>query len=319
MSKSSPRPLGDWPGEIRFLLAVFLVATVVLFVATVAAIGNEWAGPNEFLPGPERLRQRLAGPSESPPSQVEHLLTAADGPFNGHGTMRPAFTTRSRDWPLAIEGKDAEGIRTLSNEREGECLALLSWIRAGADRSAYESDSFPEPADFAGQPLSREWRSGRGTIRIRSLIEARCVDCHAEGGRMERARSVPLDTYERLRPHVTKIESERLSISDFIRIVSQYGFGVVACQTGTGLISLFIPCRRWIRFSIAMGPIVAVVATAICCGLASWSVAFVWCAMAGGIATALGLAVQFIVCLGALAAPNRGVGPAKCTAPGGVR
>src|SRR5437016_561733 len=130
--------LRDLPGEARLVLAAFLVLAAAGYIAALVQVHYQSAAAGELLPGPDRVRDLYAGSSAIPRSRVEHLLEVADGPFNGSGTMRPAFTSQSRDWATVTVGKSADELRRVSEEREGERLALLAWVRAGADRFTYE-------------------------------------------------------------------------------------------------------------------------------------------------------------------------------------
>src|SRR5262252_6290225 len=130
--------LRDLPGEVRLVLAAFLVLAAAGYSAALVQVHYQSAGSGELLPGPDRVREIYAGSGEVPRSKVERLLEAPNGPLNASGTMRPAFTTESRGWDALTRGKTPDELRRLSEEREGERLALLAWVKAGADRAAYD-------------------------------------------------------------------------------------------------------------------------------------------------------------------------------------
>src|SRR5881398_554427 len=103
---TSPRfRLRALPVELRLVLAAFLVLAAAGYAAALVQVHHQAAGPGELLPGPDRVRQTYSGPAEAPRSRIERLLEADHGPFNGTGTMRPAFTTQSRGWAKLIAGK----------------------------------------------------------------------------------------------------------------------------------------------------------------------------------------------------------------------
>jgi hypothetical protein len=131
------------------------------------------------------------------PSLMERVLTTMPGPtvpFSGDGSMVPALTTRSTGWKKAIKEKPEAQVR---QEREGERLALLSWIRAGARKEAYEADKFTLPAALAKQPITEDFvaEDPKGkAVKIKTLIEVRCARCH-DGGNTKAGRA-PLATFE---------------------------------------------------------------------------------------------------------------------------
>src|SRR5262249_22615916 len=159
--------------------------------------------PGALLPGPEEVERVYSG--KKPVSQVERLLESTEGNLNGEGTMRPAFTDQSRDWQEVTRDRTPEGLRHLTAEREGERLALLSWVRAGAPRGDYDADDHALGPELQGQEITPDFLvpatppgtpAGAQRVRIRTLIARRCVDCHSANGRRELARLVPLDSYE---------------------------------------------------------------------------------------------------------------------------
>ncbi|MCP6768736.1 hypothetical protein NL529_28235, partial [Klebsiella pneumoniae] len=72
-------------------------------------------------------------------SHLERLLILDEGkPFNGGGSMRHAFTTRSSGWVGAINRRAKKQNITprqaeseLRSERDGERLSLLAWVKSG--------------------------------------------------------------------------------------------------------------------------------------------------------------------------------------------
>jgi hypothetical protein len=73
-------------------------------------------------------------------STLERLLTASETmPFNGRGQMRTAFTEDSAGWQQVLHsGKEQEE----RGKRDADRLALINWVRQGADRQAYDDDSY---------------------------------------------------------------------------------------------------------------------------------------------------------------------------------
>src|SRR5262249_21954689 len=159
--------LRDLPGEVRLVLGVFLVLAAAGYVAALVQVHYQSAGSGELLPGPDRVGHIYAGSPEPARSRVEPLLEAESRPFNASGTMRPAFTTQSRDWVNITRVLSPEGIRKLNEEREGERLALLAWVRGGGDRTAYDRDDFFLGPELTGQPVTPQLLAGRDRVKIR--------------------------------------------------------------------------------------------------------------------------------------------------------
>jgi hypothetical protein len=292
-----PRPfrLRDLPGELRLVLAAFLVLAAAGYAAALVQVHYQSAGSNELLPGPDRVREIYAGPAETPRSAVERLLETDHGPMNGFGTMRPAFTTQSRGWAELVAGLDADGRRQLGEEREGERLALLAWVKAGADRAAYDRDDFPLGHALAGQPLTADLVAGPGRVKVRTLIERRCVECHSPTGRSERARLAPLDSYEHIRPRVEVRASARMALPKLAQTTHAHLLGLALLYAATGSLFCLTGVGRGLKFALGPLPLVAQGIDIGCWWLARWDPAFAWGVIAGGAAAGLGLAAHVVV------------------------
>jgi hypothetical protein len=121
-------------------------------------------------------------------------------PFNAadDGGMTPAFfkqekvfRNRMNDAGIPQAEKDK-----LFAERDGERKALVAWIRMAdtARKSAYDADKFDLPAELTGKPFTAEYLKD-GKVRIKSIIDNRCVTCHIAGAKRD---DTPFDTYDGL-------------------------------------------------------------------------------------------------------------------------
>jgi hypothetical protein len=124
--------------------------------------------------------------------------------------MRPAFTEQSLGWSSLVEKLTPEERAALLAQRDAERLAVLSWVRAGANRSSYESDNYlSHDRSIAGRITPHYLVEAQTTpphgmstqVKIRSILADRCATCHSETGRNEKARWIPLDAYESLEPY----------------------------------------------------------------------------------------------------------------------
>ncbi len=161
-------------------------------------------GPRAVVPPPKRAV-----------SELERILEAPEGlPFNGEGTMRPAFGSRVRDKgkllsQLARETRlkrsnpkvQAELERRLEVERQG----LLAWARSGASKEAFENDRFVLSGALARSPVNADVRGDvRGVpyLKVKTLIDRRCGVCHCSTTSGPGAR-MPFDTYEDVAAYIT--------------------------------------------------------------------------------------------------------------------
>ena len=198
--------LPQLPRNARWILAGFLSAAGIGYFVTLLLAYVQVTTPNSLWPNFRDLDAVFFG-REKPVGPIERLLVATEGPMNGNGTMRPAFTDQSSGWEALTKTMTAEEKTTLSAEREGERLALLAWVRSGPNREAYEANDFPWDDESVVRAItaaylkSGEKSPGQGSgknVRIRTLIDDRCVICHGENGREEKASWIPLDSWEHI-------------------------------------------------------------------------------------------------------------------------
>lgn len=206
--------LRELPLPARLVIATFLIAVGLGYFAALVQLHLQNAAPGRLLPSDEDAVKIYYGRPQV--SQLERLLEAdANQPFNGSGSMRPAFFERSSSWERHIRRRAEEKKENprqaeaeLREEREGERQAILAWIRGGVDRQrndakAYEADRLELPPALAGRPLTPEFLEraadgkGRAFAKIKSILESRCVRCHSEGAGGAPAQ-FPLESYEQV-------------------------------------------------------------------------------------------------------------------------
>lgn len=141
--------------------------------------------PNGTPTGPSRLEKLLNGTAQSKWNNGDE-----DKPDGG---MVKAFFEKEPVFQKAVEAK-SPNLEQLTQEREGERAALHEWTRAADDvrRKAYEEDAFPLPANF-GKTITAEFKANDATVKVRSLLNARCAACHRPEGKKE---DYPLTKYE---------------------------------------------------------------------------------------------------------------------------
>jgi hypothetical protein len=235
------------------------------------------------------------------------LLESDHGPFNAAGTMRPAFTTRSADWDQLTRDRMPEELRELHAEREGERLALLAWVKAGADRAAYDRDDFPLGTELTGQPITPRMLAGPMRVKVRTLIQERCADCHSATGRDDHARLRPLDTYELLQPHVAAPVATRMPIEKLAQTTHVHLLGLALLYAATGILFCCTGASRGTRLLVAPMPLVAQGVDIACWWLSRWDPAFNWGVIVGGTLAGIGLLIHVFAGLWELAGGLRGV------------
>jgi hypothetical protein len=324
MSATARFTLRDLPAAPRAVVAVFLVAVAAGYAAALVQLHYQHASPGNLLPGTADVKRAYGGRPEV--STIERLLETNGGPFGGAGTMRPAFTVRSRDWEELTRGLSPEALQQLTARREAERLALLDWVRGGADRDAYERDDHPLGAGLAALDLAPELlvvdaRTGQPAsprrARIRTLIQQRCVDCHGTDGRYEAARAAPLDSYEALRPYC-QAGRKGTSVEKLAQTTHAHLFGFAVLYGLTGLIFSYSSYSAGVRLTFAPLALAAQVAEVGCWWLTRLEPAFAGAVVGTAALATVGLAVQVVGSLWDLsgkAASGQGPGPAQREGP----
>ena len=172
---------------------------------------------------------REAKPAPAPPvrdtpavSQWERLLVAdAELPFDGSGSMRAVLTIggRSAGWQRAVRAK-ARGLKldladpkqaervmkAVQEDLDGERLALIAWAKSTTARKTYEGDAFVRDAKLAARFITATFLNDDGSVRIKSIIESRCVRCHTAsiGGS---GASLSLETFDDIMKYTTPEKS----------------------------------------------------------------------------------------------------------------
>ncbi len=161
--------LRDLSPATRLVIAAFLVAVGAGYFSALVQLHVQHAAPGQILPGAPETRQLYSGNSDT---QLVRLLTASeDKPFNGGGTMMPAFTTESAGWQEVVrEGRESQ----VRPEREAERLALLDWIKTGMKRDAYDADDHTLSAAFqAGKAVPEAYLvRGPGPSHLERVLTA---------------------------------------------------------------------------------------------------------------------------------------------------
>lgn len=158
--------LRDWPLPVRLVLAVFLISVSLGYFSALVQLHFQHAQPGKLLPGPDEAVLAYHGTGQQ--SQLLRLVTAdISKPFNGTGSMRSAFTTRSAGWTLALE--DPSLLDGRPPEDRSDMVRLLSSPRE--DR-AWELKKKRRPAEKILADQRRDFFCGAGSMRAAFFRES---------------------------------------------------------------------------------------------------------------------------------------------------
>jgi hypothetical protein len=275
--------LRDLPLAARLTLAVFLISVGIGYVSALVQLHFQHASPGQLLPTTDdAVRVFFGQTGDRPKSKIEQLLPELDqGSFNGSGQMTSAFTKRSEDLKKAISdraktlakktkanAKDPailEAAETeVRQERDTERLSILAWIQAGASEKEYNDDAFPLPGELANRPMTSNYLVSEEdkvvephTAKIKTLLQDRCVRCHAPEGEDAQAIQFPLDSYAHLKPYITVQTSSGMSLTKLAQTTHVHLLGFSMLYGLTGLILAFSSYPRILRIVLCPLPLLA--------------------------------------------------------------
>lgn len=241
------------PLPIRLTLAMFLIAAGIGYLTALIQLHFAHASPGNLLPTPDDAVKVFHGSTGPQMTQIERLLEAdINLPFNGVGSMRKAFLEKSDDWKEAMKQTKEKPEATLRAEREGERLALLEWLRTGADRDVYEKDALVLPESLAKQPITKEFLKVDDqnkevvprTLTLKSLITTRCAGCHGQGGE---AAKFPLESYEAIIKYNKAPSSGAISLDRLASITHTHMMAFAVLFGATGLLFAFTRFPSMVR------------------------------------------------------------------------
>jgi hypothetical protein len=267
--------LRDLPFVPRLVIAVFLMSVGVGYFAALVQLHFQAASPGKLLPDMDDAA-RIYNGDPNGKSQLERLLTQDEHlPFNGSGSMRSAFTSRSSGWKGQIsrlaKGKKVglpEAEKLLRADRDGERLGLIAWIEAGAPEKAYEDDGFPLSDQLKDHPITEKYKGEdeehRPTLLVKSLINDRCARCHAEG-KGGPAGEAPLESYEDVKNYCdVEARGHGMSLTKLAQTTHVHLLGFAMLYGLTGFIFAFTSYPGWMRFLLAPLPLIAQVVDISC-------------------------------------------------------
>ncbi len=269
--------LRDLPLPVKVVATVFLMAVGVGYTSAMLQLHVQDSKKGSPMPTPEDVILKFTGkkrfdpnnPPARPVSRLEALVTAETVDING-GSMSAAFTTQDRaKGPLkyanAVRGQLPEVVEQVKAERKGEQTVFALWINTPDEprKASYAADKFTPPPGTMPKAFTPLLTDGNA-VKIKTLIEARCVTCHSNGG--EKA-DVLLDSYECLSrfmgvPAVVapangyiRVE-EPMSITKLTQSTHAHLLSFATLFSLTGLIFAFSSWPVWMR--VIGGPSVVI-------------------------------------------------------------
>lgn len=293
----------------RITLACFLLSVGIGYVSAMVQLHMQHAGPGNVIPTSDDVIRQFHGTTDVPKSKIEKLLEAdASLPFNGTGSMAPAFTTRSGDWKSTIRDyakeknvDQAKAEADLRAQRDGERAVMLLWIRSDSLSDAFKADKFPLPSDWGNKPLSDAYREG-DDIKIKTMFTDRCTRCHAKDGDDQEASSYPMETIAQVQTYAKpEAGGGRVSLTKLAQSTHAHLLSFSVLFMLTGLLFAFTNYPGVMRLVIAPSVLIAQVLEISCWWLArldgSTGVMFAQAIPLLGAAVGGGLGLQIVLTL----------------------
>lgn len=299
--------LRNLPLATRLVLAIFLLTVGTGYLSALVQIHFQHATAGSLLPDSNGLVDTYHGTEGK--AQIESLLTADESkPFNGTGTMRQTFTTKSAGWKAAIRKRAGDKRISMANaeaelrrERDGERLAVLDWVRSGASQEAFDTDSHPLSASLAKAPITADFVDGEGNgdrrAKIKSIFESRCARCHTEG-KTGSASQIPLETWADIHDYCRPDPgSSGTSVKKLAQTTHAHLLSFAMLFGLTGLIASFTSYPGWARCLIAPLPLLAQVTEVGFWWLARADAVFAKAILVVGALVAMSLMAQILLSL----------------------
>ncbi len=323
MTEPTPRfTLRQLPLPAKLVVTLFMLTVGLGYSSAMVQMHFQHTqGDGTPMPGKSDVIEIFAGKrwvtkeeaeKSRPKSKFETLVLGSKDVLSS-SSMGAAFygkdPTRTYQKLCDVRTSTPETRAKIDAEREGERKALELWGRLPDDerKAAYESDSF-KPVDKIPS-LTKDFRDGE-TVKVKSIINTRCTECHQEGGTKS---EVPLDSYSGLAKVIDapadvgipegadgawcassrQVSKEKLAQSTHAHLLS---FAMLF--TLTGLVFSFSSYPALLRGTL--GPIVLLAQVAdVCCWwlarLDGPGIYFAQAIMATGAVVGLGLTTQIVL------------------------
>ncbi len=238
--------LRDLPLPVKVVVSVFLMAVGIGYTSALVQLHMQDSKSGKPMPTVEDVILKYTGkkkrdpnaPPQQPVSRLEALVTSPTVAISG-ASMSAAFTTEDRakgalKFASATKGQPPGVVEVVKAQRKGEQTIFKLWINATEDerKAAYAADKFVPPAGQMPALLTSAFRDG-DAVKIKSIIDNRCVTCHSKGGDKE---DIPLDTYDGLDKFM-KVETTFAATGDWVKIEEPISITKLTQSTHAHLLS----------------------------------------------------------------------------------
>ncbi len=265
----TPWSLRDLPLSAKVTVTAFLLSIGIGYISALVNLHFAEATPGHALPTEDDVK-RAYSPGQPRASQLERLLVASPVlPFNGDGSMRGAFTRhragqiptkllKAKAKAMGLGQEDPKVASAIWKDRDGERLAVIAWLKAGATKEQYES-GFALKGALKDLVIGQDMVEVRDDVRyaqINAILQLRCVRCHSVnvGGP---GSQYPLDEYEDLAPYISPEKSKGKSLAKLALTTHVHLLGFAMLYGLTGILLALTPLPGWIRFPLAPLPLIA--------------------------------------------------------------
>ncbi len=321
MSTPNTFCLRNLPFPAKLVVTCFLLAVGGGYVAAMVQLHFQDSRTGEAMPTVHDVVLKFTGKKwletepPKPESKFVKLITAPEvgPPFNGSGTMSPAFFNKDDgEFNKIVRGSEDQRAR-LRAEREGERSALVLWAKAPAEerKKAFEDDHFGIAVEAMPRAITTRFKSPDGAVLVRSIINARCGRCHGKGGAQE---GIPLESYEQIDKYLSvpatvtvkaggdwvKVE-EPISLEKLTQSTHAHLLSFAMLFSLTGLVFAFTSYPAVLRCILGPWVLIAIVSDVSLWWLArlssEWGPYFAMAILGTGGAAGLGLVAQILLSL----------------------
>jgi hypothetical protein len=317
---ANPYSLRDLPVPAKLVVTCFMLFVGLGYFSAMVQLHMQHSSKNgEPLPSPGDVVEIFAGwrpatdaDKQGPKSKLQVLVTAPSNlPWNGSGSMAAAFFERDDDaYKEMKKDKDADpaAFKKLHAEREGEQLALASWLdlEPAAMKKAYDT-GFAMTAEIKAKTITKEMLKDENTIDVKKIMTDRCARCHSAGSDQEK---YALETFEQIMKYAAKQKVE--IVNGMVRSPRQVGLEKLTQSTHahllsfamlfslTGFVFAFTSYPLFVRCILAPIVVCAQIADVSCWWLArvdGVGIAFAQAILVTGTVVGLGLLLQIVLSL----------------------
>ncbi len=235
--------LRDLPLPVKVVASVFLMAVGVGYTSAMVQLHMQDAKSGKPMPTLDDVvfkytgKRKLDGPLAAPASQLETLVMGPieGAPWNGTGSMAPAFFHKDSTYTREIEANPADKAR-IDAERNGERELVRWWIRAAADsrKKMYQDDKCTIAPEKAPKQITSKFKDADGTFKIKTLIDTRCARCHSQDGS---EAGYPLETYEQLEKYMAVASVGEAPQGGWVKVGTPIGLEKLTQSTHAHLLS----------------------------------------------------------------------------------